>query len=355
MITFGVVGTAWRAEFFLRVARACPDTFQVVGLVGRDQTRTAQVASRYNVPAFASIEDMVRSGEPQFVVTSVSRGANVDVMKELARLDMPILSETPPAESLDELHAVWEMAQRGARIQVAEQYWMRPHHMAQLAVAHSGKLGRISQAQISVAHGYHGISLMRRFLGVMYEPVTISGFSFTSPIIKGRHRATLPTEEEIITSTQTIARFDFGDRLGIFDFTGDQYYSMIRGQRVLVRGERGELVDETVTYLKDFRTPIRLPFQRHSAGVNANLEGHYVKGIQVGEDWVYTNPLIPAPLPDEDIAVGTCLLKMAEYVAGTGECYSLAEASHDRYLEILMHQAVESGQPVSSETQPWQA
>ncbi|NOG51366.1 MAG: hypothetical protein HND48_19535 [Chloroflexi bacterium] len=33
---------------------------------------------------------------------------------------------------------------------------------------------------------------------------------------------------------------DFGEKLGVLDFVGDQYWSPIRGHRVTVRGERGE-------------------------------------------------------------------------------------------------------------------
>ena len=291
MIRFGIVGTAWRTEFFLRIARACPELFEVVGIVGRDAARAAEVAGRFGVPVFASIETLVKTGQPQFVVTSVKRGANVGVMAELVRLDMPILSETPPAETVDELQEVWALAQQGARIQVAEQFCMQPHHAARLAFVHSGKMGRISQAQVSVSHGYHGISLMRHFLGITYEPATITAHSFTSPIVQSAGRNGLPDQESIASSKQTIARFDFGDRLGIYDFTGDQYFSYIRRQRLLVRGERGELVDETATYLQDFRTPIRINFQRHMAGFNGNLEGHYLKGIQAGEEWVAVDPL----------------------------------------------------------------
>lgn len=354
MIRFGIVGTTWRAEFFLRIARACPELFEVVGIVGRDQTRAAEVAGRFDVPVFPNIEALVKSGRLEFVVTSVARGANEGVMAEVAGFDVPILSETPPGESLDDLCEVWAMAQKGARIQVAEQYCFQPHHAARLAFVRSGTLGRVSQAQVSVSHGYHGISLMRHFLGITFEPVTITAYNFTSPIVQSAGRAGLPEKEAISESTQTIARFDFGDRLGIFDFTGDQYFSYIRRQRLLVRGERGELVDETATYLQDFRTPIHVVFQRHMAGVNGNLEGHHLKGIQAGEQWAYRNPLAPAALPDEEIAIGTCLLKMADYVAGKGDCYSLAEASQDRYLDLLMQQSLETGQPVASQPQPWQ-
>ena len=44
---------------------------------------------------------------------------------------------------------------------VAEQYWAQPPRR-RLALVASGA-GRITQAQVSVCHGYHGMSLLRRF------------------------------------------------------------------------------------------------------------------------------------------------------------------------------------------------
>ena len=139
----------------------------------------------------------------------------------------------------------------------------------------------------------------------------------------------------------------------LFDFAGDQYFSAIRGQRLLVRGERGEIVNHGAVYLQDRRTPVSVEFIRHSAGPNGNLEGNYLKGIQAGEGWVYHNPLAPGELSDDEIAVGTCLLRMAESVAGGAPCYPLAEACQDRYLDILLGEAVATGQPITSQTQPW--
>jgi GFO/IDH/MocA oxidoreductase family protein len=353
VIRFGIIGTAWRAEFFLRVAQACPDQFQVVGIVGRNAEKTAAVAQRFAVPVYESVEKLVRSAHPEFVVTSVTRGANLPLLIQLTELDMPVLSETPPAESIEELAEVGKLVKRGGRIQVAEQYHLQPHHAARLAFAQSGKMGTISQAQISVSHGYHGISLMRHFLKIMFEPVTISAYRFTSPIVESPDRDGLPAKENITSSQQTIAHFDFGDQMGVYDFTGDQYFSFIRGQRVLVRGERGELVDERAVYLQDYRTPIHITFARQVAGANGNLEGHYLKGIQAGEQWVYQNPLAPAPLSDEEIAVGSCLLKMSDYVRGGRDFYPAVEACQDRYLEILIEQALAAGKAVASQPQIW--
>ena len=352
-ISFGVVGAGWRAEFYLRVARALPERFEVAGVVVRNPQKAAPFERRWGVRTFATLDDMLDAASPTFVVTCVTCRANPGVLRSLAERGVPALSETPPAPDLDGLVALNELAEAGARVQVAEQYWLQPHHAAQLALVSRGLLGRVTQAQVSAAHGYHGISLIRRFLGVRWEASTISAKKFVSAVVQGPGRAGPPEEEKVRDSVQEFYWFDFGDRLGLLDFTGDQYFGWIRSERVLVRGERGEITGGRIRYLKDFRTPIRLDLVRHAAGAYGNLEGNYLKGFQAGEEWVYRNPLAPAALSDDEIAVGTCLIEMAEYVRTGKSFYSLAEASQDHYLYLSAQEALRTGEPVRTERQPW--
>jgi predicted dehydrogenase len=353
MISFGIVGVGWRTEFYLRIAKACPDRFSVAGLVGRTPARAAAAANRFDVPFYNSVEELVQFAKPAYVVTSVPWEVNPGVLKTLAGLGVPTLSETPPASAVQEMGELYELVRNGARIQVAEQYFLQPHHAARLALVEGGKIGRVTQAQVSVAHGYHGISLIRRLLGIGYENAKITASVFKSPIVQGPGRAGPPSHEQIVDSEQVLAWLDFGDRLGVFDFTGSQYFAAIRDPRVLVRGERGEIVNNRAVYLKDFLTPVRIDFIRHSAGEHGNLEGHYLKGIQAGEEWIYKNPLAPASLFDDEIAIATCLLKMAEYAAGGPDFYSLAEACQDRYLDMVIQQSAREGRAITTETQAW--
>ena len=352
MITFGIVGTGWRTEFFLRIAQACPETFTVTGIVGNTPAKTEALARRFGVRVYDSVESLVQA-KPLFVVVSVTWTANPGVLTQLATLGMPVLSETPPAASIAEMDALCALVRQGAKIQVAEQYFLQPLHATRLAFIQSGRLGRISQAQVSVAHGYHGVSLIRRLLGIGFENAKITASIFKSPIIKGPGRAGLPATEEIVESSQTIAQLDFGDRFGVFDFTGNQYFAQIRDPRVLVRGERGEIVNDTAVYLQDFTTPIRVAFIRQSAGEQGNLEGQYLRGIQAGESWVYRNPVAPARLFDDEIAIATCLLKMADHARGGDDFYSLAEACQDRYLDIAIDEAAKTGRSIQTTTQSW--
>ena len=79
----------------------------------------------------------------------------------------------------------------------------------------------------------------------------------------------------------------------------------------------------------------------------------YFKGIQAGDHWVYHNPFIPGRLGDDEIAVGSCLAGMHEYVEGGTEFYSLAEACQDNYLARLIAQASRTGENLVSQKQVW--
>lgn len=354
-IRFGIIGGGWRAEFYTRIAEACPERFEVAGAVVRDEAKAASFADTWNVRVYGTLDALLQKETPDFMVVSVPWAACPALLVQLAERDVPALSETPPAPDLAgllELHA--ELAKRGAHVQVAEQYPLQPLHAARQALVDSGRLSRVSQVQLSVAHGYHGMALLRRWLGVGFETAAIRAFVHESPIVKGPGRGGPPEAEQIAVSKQTIATLQFeSGRLGIFDFTGDQYFSWIRSPRVLIRGERGEIVNDTIAYLLDYLTPVELPLLRRNAGENGNLEGHYLKGIMAGEQWVYTNPLAPARLTDDELAVASCLLRMDEYIRTGRSYYSLAEASQDHYLSLLIQQAAQSGETVRSEPQPW--
>lgn len=350
-IDFAIIGAGWRTEFYLRVARALPERFRVTGVQAHTPEQAEAFGTRWGVRAVTSLDELL-ADRPAFVVTSVPWAVTPALIRELAERGVVTLAETPPAPDLAAMNALWADV-KGARVQVAEQYHLQPQHAARLAVIASGKLGAVMQAQVSAAHGYHGVSLMRRFLGLGFEAATVTARSFATPIVAGPWKESLPAEESIQPSAQTIAYLDFGNKQGVFDFTGDQYFSWIRSERLLIRGERGEINSLDVRFLQDYRTPIHLTLARQDAGRGGNLEGFYHKGYTAGAEWVYTNPLAPGRLSDEEIAVGTCLLKTAEYAGGGDSFYSLPEAFQDHYLGLMIDQAAQSGGTVKADRQSW--
>ena len=281
--------------------------------------------------------------------------ATPGLLRELTERGSAALSETPPAPDVAGLRALAPLARAGARIQVAEQYRFQPLHAARLAVARSGRLGRVSQAQVSAAHGYHGVDLIRRLLDLGAEPLTITAHRFVSPIVASPDRSGPPAGERIVDSDQVVAWLDAGDRLGVYDFTDDQYFSWIRSPRFLVRGERGEIHDRTVSWLVDHRTPASVDLVRRDAGHDGNLEGFHLVGITLGDDWVYRNPFAPARLSDDEIAVASCLAGMAAWLDGGPDVCSLADAAQDHYLGLSIERAARTGRPVRVEGHVWDA
>lgn len=352
-IIYGIVGSGWRAEFYLRIAKELPDKFEVCGLVTRSEEKGIRLKNMFGIKIYNSIDELIKFSNPNFVVVSVSGQAASTVTTELIKKNIAVLSETPPAADIDELIALNKLVKQGGKIQVAEQYHLQPMHAARLSIANSGKIGEVTQVQVSFSHGYHAMSLIRKFLGIGFENAKINAFKFPTQFVAGPSRSGLPTEEKMVNAEQQIALLDFGGKLGIYDFAQDQHRSFARMQRILIRGNRGEIINSKVRYLKDFRTPIEYELTEKNAGIDGNVENYYVKGVLAGDEWAYINPFIQGRLGDDEIAVASCLKKMDAYVKGGPEFYSLAEASQDHYLGMMINKAIKNGEMVVTEKQPW--
>jgi len=368
-VRFAVVGGGWRTAFFLRVVAALPERFRLEGVVVRDPQKGAAFAARTGVPTFRTPAALLAAVDPEFLVASVGAAANFEVNLALLATGLPLLTETPPALTLEEMHRLWDAAAGAAggagRVQVAEQFHRQPLHAARLEAVRAGRIGPPHTVSLSVCHGYHGVSLIRHYLDAGFQPARIVGRQWQDRALDAGGRAGPPAAPRVSAQPQQIALLDFaGGGQAVFDFTGSQYFSPIRRQRVCVRGERGEIVDRTLyAYAPpgDGGDPVVLDFRRHAAGPEGNLEGQHLKGIQLGDSWVYRNPLAPARLADEEVAVGDLLARMGAYVRAGGAAgapdarqpYPLAQGLQDHYLGLLIRQACESGQPVAATPQPW--
>ena len=59
----------------------------------------------------------------------------------------------------------------------------------------------------------------------------------------------------------------------------------------------------------------------------------------LGEEFLYKTPFVNARLNDDEIAVGSLLMGMHEYLKNGKEIYSLADALQDMYLCLKMEEA----------------
>ncbi len=84
---------------------------------------------------FDSYVKLAQEAKPDYMIVSVSRkgGAARGIVEELAQLGMPVLMETPPADTLEDLIDFYKKCAT-AKIQVAEQYQFQPMIAARIAV-----------------------------------------------------------------------------------------------------------------------------------------------------------------------------------------------------------------------------
>jgi len=325
-------GSGWRAEFFLRVAKALPDKFEISAVVTTNEEKAQRFTQEFGVKCCGSMEEALALGKPHFVVVSVNASANVDVSLAWLGAGVPVLLETPPAPNLDALAYFRNAMLEGAKIQIAEQYPFQPMFQARLAFIKSGKLGELQHAQVSYTHGFHAVALIRKLLGVGLVMPKITATSFPVSVVGGYTREGEPTQEHLLQKKQTIAVLDFGGKTGLLNFETDQHRSWVRSSIIQVKGTRGEIFNHKIKYLQDYKTPMESDLIRKTLGQEDNFEGYDLKGIIGGDEWLYRNPYQGARLVDDEIAVATLLDKMAEYVQGGEPFYSFEEAAFDMQI-----------------------
>ncbi|TCT17076.1 putative dehydrogenase [Natranaerovirga pectinivora] len=352
-IIFGIIGSGWRAECFLNVAKACPDRFEVCGVVTRSEENKIKIGNKWNVNVYHTIEELLEEHKPEFVITAVAKKAGTEVILDLTSKNIPVLAETPPGNTIEDLIRLHNNINVNSKIQIAEQYHLQPIHASRISLIDAKTIGPVQYCEVSISQGYHSISLMRKYLGIQFENATIRAYRFKNPVIEGPGRSGPPNKDNLVENEHTIAILDFDGKVGCHNFENNQHRSWVRSQNVVIRGTKGEIKNTRVSYLKDYLTPIEFELKRKSAGEFENLEGYYFKGI-IGEgEWLYKNEFMPSRMSDEEIALGTTIIKMSEYVKTGQSFYSLAEACQDQYLSLMIEEAIEKDITVKTKYQKW--
>jgi predicted dehydrogenase len=354
---FAIVGTGWRASFYLQAASQLPDLLQCVRGFTRSAETATNFSARWGLPVHTSEADFFEGLDVDFILLSLPSSAVESWATKLGERGIPVLVETPAARTFDGLVEMHDLAARtrGLRLQVAEQYRFQPMHAARMAVARSGVLGPITNAHVSVAHEYHAMSLVRGILGLGFVDVEVSASSFDDRVAATVSRDGWTRDHAVVPSPRVTAelRFPESNQAATYVFSDEQYFSPLRSRRLDVWGERGEIAGDQVRYLDPRDELVRTQFVRDDAGADGDLRGHSLEAILVGTETVFRNELFPARLSDDELAIAQILLRMAKYARDGEEFYGLADASEDEYLSLLIAEAAATGGVVSSGERPW--
>jgi len=173
-----IIGTAKRSDcLYGPIIKALSDEAELVSVWGRSKDSTQWLSESLAIPGYTDIELLIRETAPQIGIVSVNYNANGEVGLMAVEAGLHVLLETPIAHKLDEADAIIAAAgERGLKIEIAGQFHRRPLEQIKLKLIETGLFGRVHTSFNDFAgHGYHGVSVLRSYLGFDSKPVQASG------------------------------------------------------------------------------------------------------------------------------------------------------------------------------------
>lgn len=232
-VRVAIIGTARRSDYLYGpLLQALPGEVELVAIWGRSPDSARRLGESLHVPWYTDLDRLIRETSPQVGVVSVSYSANGQVGLMAVEHGLHVLLETPIAHQLSEADAIMATAaQRGLKIEVAEQFHRRPLEQIKLRLLASGLFGRVySSFNDFAGHGYHGVSVMRSYLGFDAAPVSVVGAVQKYELTP--HWSRLSNTHSTRTETQEHGMITFADgRLGIYHWTNVGYDSALRWWR----------------------------------------------------------------------------------------------------------------------------
>ena len=355
-LSFIIVGSGWRAMFYVRIALRYPHCFKLHYLLCRTEEKAERIHREYGIPTTTDIE-LCESASPDFVVVAVDRKSKFSVTKEWLKKGYPLLSETPAALSEDELEELWELRQNGARLQIAEQYIRYPLIAAGLHAVDKGILGDPYVVELSLAHNFHAVSLIRHMLCCGLDrqdtlpAVKVCGKAYLFPVEETDSRYGSITDGRVKQSKRVRVTLEFDNsKTAFYDFDGIQYHSKIRARHINVQGQKGEWNDTVLRYVDATHRPVREELKAWLDPAYQNL--HTQQLLELSRTW---KPEVHMEQLQDEYAIATLMLDMRDFIEHNREAYPLSEALEDAYTWLLMDKAVKHpGQVIASQLHSWQ-
>lgn len=365
LLRVAIIGTGSRAAYMYQpILRGLADEMQLVAVWGRREESAARLGKEFGVPWFVDMERLVREAAPQIGIVVVNYHANGEVGLMAVEAGLHILAETPIAHRLDEADAIIRAAaERGLKIEVAEQFHRRPMEQIKLKLIQSGLFGNVySSFNDFAGHGYHGVSVMRSYLGFDAKPVQVIGSEQKYALAPHWARLEATTGPRTETQEHGIVGFENG-QVGIFHWSDVSYDSPLRWWRssrfLAERGMgisvgRGFETEEWLSLLseKDLEAPhfitLERRYDRVDGGMLQAVIAHTCDSQLPLVRW--DNPFRTESRPhgpqwhDDEIGVAGCLMSLVQAVReNTEPSYGAAQARLDQEIILAIRESARTG------------
>lgn len=373
-IRVAIIGTARRSSYLYRpLLKGLQNDVELVSVWGRREASAKKLGEYLNVPWYTRLDKLVGETAPQIGIVVVAYPANGEAGLMAVESGLNVLLETPIAHKLQEADAIIAAAaQRGLKIEVSEQFHRRPYEQIKLKLISSGLFGRVySSFNDFAGHGYHGVSVMRSYLGFDARPISVTGSVHSYDLAPqwSRLADTRGTRRE--TQEHGIIEFG-GGQVGIFHWTDVGYDSPLRwwrSSRFLAEKGMGITVgvgldvQEWLTVLApggeapQFIT-LERRWERVDGGALVAMIAHTGDPQQPIIQW--DNPFRPEvqgegpQWHDDEIGVAGCIMSLVNAVRTGGEpTYGALQARMDQEITLAIRQSsIQGGRPIQLPLNP---
>jgi predicted dehydrogenase len=359
-----IIGTAKRSSYhYGPLLKALAHEVELVSIWGRSVDSARKLGESLGVPWYTDIDKLMRETGPQIGIVCVDYWANGQIGLMAVEQGLHILIDTPIAHRLSEADAmIAAAAERGVKIEVAEQFHRRPLEQIKLKLIESGLFGRVHTSFNDFAgHGYHGISVMRSYLGFDARPVQVVGAVRQYELEAHWARLADTRGQRVETQEHGLVEFEDG-RLGIFHWTDVGYDSPLRwwrSSRFLAEKGMGITVgvglnvQEWLTLLAPGGEAPRFitlerRWERIDGGALVGMVAHTGDPELPIVRW--DNPFRPAvqghgvQWHDDEIGVAGCIMSLVNAVRDNTEpTYGPHQARLDQELILALRQSSEAG------------
>lgn len=369
-----IIGTGKRSSYLYGpLIQAMPKEVELAAVWGRSEESARRLGESLGAPWYTSIEKLARQEKPEIGVVSVNYSANGEVGLMAVESGLHVLLETPIAHRLAEADAIIQAADaRHLKVEVAEQFHRRPLEQIKLKLIASGLFGRVHSSFSDFAgHGYHGVSVMRSYLGFDARPVQVVGLVRDYDLAP--HWSRLAGTRGGRRETQEHGLIEFeGGQVGVFHWTSVGYDSPLRWWRSSrFLAEKGMGITVGVGLDVEERLSLLAPggeapqfitlerrWERIDGGALVAMVAHTGDAQTPVVAW--ENPFRPAEQGrgpqwhDDEIGVAGCILSLVDAVRTGGEpTYGALQARLDQELILAIRQSsLEGGKPVSLPLDP---
>jgi len=357
-LKIALVGAGRRgAGSYLPIIAKMDDDLELVAICDVDAEKAGQYASEYNVPSFTDVTAMVEATKPDIAAVVINANRNHEAGIPLSQMGVSYCTETPIDTDLGWADKMIATAKEtNTKLEVCENYYRVPGERIKRALILEGVFGKVLAAYNDFnGHGYHGVSLIRSYIGFDVKVTRVIGMHKNFTVQKHFYRG---GEYEAEDWQHGLMEFENGS-VGIFNFSGLSYGSPLRWYNTSkFYTERGMCVgDGQRSYTGKDQIAIlnqeaneRLPIVVERRTTKAKDGTEVLDALiartdpDTGLEVVWKNPLSKYPLSDGQLSVASELMSVADaHRNNTEPEYGALNGRIDQEVALAMTKSWNSG------------